>query len=307
MELRQGDRLPPVAAAAAAAGRSPASIAARRTSAAGMPEARATASAITPARAPSRSSPPRRRRKKVCSVSVAAAKGPAPTRHAGTASPRTAIPLISVKAASTPVTVSVGISAGVGTERSAAHPTPIWRWGVLRTARTPSRRRCGRRPRRRSEPAGPRCGRSWPAAPRYPRCRQMRRQRRRATRDQRATGLETTSGVWLSTCIRTAACDLQIGCAFVMPVREVLVCRRESFIDLGLNEAANLGVTEHPAGDLPSSPHRTPHPRSVHRCGYRSGRPAASPRCRWRSAPTWMAATLAVSRDLRADSRASRK
>ncbi len=64
---------PPVSAAAATAGRSPPSIAARRTVAAGTPAALATASAITPASAPCRSSPPSSRRRNVCSASVAAA------------------------------------------------------------------------------------------------------------------------------------------------------------------------------------------------------------------------------------------
>ena len=52
-------------------------MAARRTAAAGRPAALATASAITPASAPWRSSPPSSRRRNSCSVSVAAANRPA--------------------------------------------------------------------------------------------------------------------------------------------------------------------------------------------------------------------------------------
>src|SRR5207253_189160 len=62
---------PPVRAATAARGRSPASITARRTAVAGTPAALATASAITPSSAPWRSSPSSRRRTNSASAAVA--------------------------------------------------------------------------------------------------------------------------------------------------------------------------------------------------------------------------------------------
>ena len=98
-------------AAAATAGRSPPSIAARCTAAAGMSAALATASAMIPASAPWRSSPPSSRSRKACSVSVAAANRPATSsaRRAWDPLPDTAP--ISEKVASTSATVSVGSAA----------------------------------------------------------------------------------------------------------------------------------------------------------------------------------------------------
>ena len=92
---------PPVSAAAATAGRSPPSIAARRTTGAAMSAAFATASAITPTRAPCRSSPPSRRRRKVCSVSVAAANSPLTSSARRACDPFPATWPISLNAAST--------------------------------------------------------------------------------------------------------------------------------------------------------------------------------------------------------------
>jgi hypothetical protein len=92
-----------------------------------MPAAFATASAMIPASAPWRSSPPRSRNRKVCSVSVAAAK-----RVPSNAARRACAPLpdtapMSEKVASTPATVSEAWDAAGGRERSAAQPTPICR------------------------------------------------------------------------------------------------------------------------------------------------------------------------------------
>ena len=112
----------------ATAGRSPPSIAARCTAAAGIPAALATASAMMPASAPWRSSPPSSRSRKVCSVSVAAAKSPARSSARRACDPVPDTAPMSAKVASTPVTVSTGCDAGGGRDRSDAQPTPIWRW-----------------------------------------------------------------------------------------------------------------------------------------------------------------------------------
>ena len=104
-------------------------MAARRTVGAAIPAALATASAITPASAPWRSSPPSSRRRNVCSASVAAANRSATNAARRACEPLPAVAPISVNAASTSATVSVGTAAGGGSERSAAQPTPIWRCG----------------------------------------------------------------------------------------------------------------------------------------------------------------------------------
>ena len=85
---RANARLPPPIAAFDAAPRSPESIAARRTSGAGTPAARATASTITPSSAPWRISPIRSPRRNVRSASVGFANrsvelGPARGLRAG--------------------------------------------------------------------------------------------------------------------------------------------------------------------------------------------------------------------------------
>ena len=111
-------------AAAATLGRSPASIAARRTAAAGTPAAFATASAITPSSAPCRSSPrnsPTSRRR---SGSVARERRPSSSLRRAACEPGPAIDCRRDTAASTSSSSSVGDSAGGGRSRSAAHPTP---------------------------------------------------------------------------------------------------------------------------------------------------------------------------------------
>jgi hypothetical protein len=84
---------------------------------------------MMPVSAPWRSSPDSSRRRKVCSVSVAAANSPATrsARRAWDPLPDTAP--ISEKAALTSVTVNIGCAAGGGNERKTAQPTPIWRCG----------------------------------------------------------------------------------------------------------------------------------------------------------------------------------
>ena len=93
-------------------------MAARRTEAAGMPTALATASAITPTSAPWRSSPPRRRRRNVCSASVALANNPVTSSARRACDPFPATVPISVNLASTCSTSSDGSAAGGGSERS---------------------------------------------------------------------------------------------------------------------------------------------------------------------------------------------
>ena len=98
-------------AAAATLGRSPASIAARRTAAAGTPAAFATASAITPSSAPCRSSPrnsPTSRRR---SGSVAREKRPSSSLRRAACEPGPAIDCRRDTAASTSSSSSVGDSA----------------------------------------------------------------------------------------------------------------------------------------------------------------------------------------------------
>ena len=94
-----------------------------------MPAALATASAITPTRAPCRSSPPSRRRRKVCSTSVAAANSPGPARPGAPATPSRRPRRSRRTRRRRAATVSVGSCAAGGNERNAAHPTPIWRCG----------------------------------------------------------------------------------------------------------------------------------------------------------------------------------
>ena len=164
------------------------SIAARRTVAAGTPAALATASAITPASAPWRSSPPSRRRRNVCSASVAAAN-----RSATSSARRACEPL--------PATVAdLGERRVDGRDRQRR----LLRRAPAATAAPPSRRRSGaaagrptaRTRRRRPASASPRSparravrrsGRSWPAAPRRRRPRPMRWRRRSAAHPQPGT------------------------------------------------------------------------------------------------------------------------
>jgi hypothetical protein len=121
--------LPPLSAARAARGSDPLSMTARRTSASGTPAARATASVITPSSAPCRSSPDSSRTRKNCSSAVAAPNSSATSRLRSAADPFPATAPITVNAASTSAIVSDGACAAGGSDRSAAHPTPICRCG----------------------------------------------------------------------------------------------------------------------------------------------------------------------------------
>jgi hypothetical protein len=120
---------PPSSAASATAGSDPRSITARRTCAAGTPAARATASVITPSSAPWRSSPESRRIRKCCSSMVAAPITSSTSRFRSATEPGPSTAPISLKAASTPRTVSDGAAEAAGADRSDAHPTPICRCG----------------------------------------------------------------------------------------------------------------------------------------------------------------------------------
>jgi hypothetical protein len=120
---------PPSSAASATAGSDPRSITARRTSVAGTPAARATASVITPSSAPWRSSPESRRIRKCCSSMVAAPITSSTSRFRSATEPGPSTAPISLKAASTPRTVSDGAAEAAGADRSDAHPTPICRCG----------------------------------------------------------------------------------------------------------------------------------------------------------------------------------
>jgi hypothetical protein len=92
--------------------RSPESISARRASSAGTPAAFATASTITPANAPWRSSPVNRRLTKPASGSVARAKSCARSSFRRVPDPLPVAAWISEIAVSRSATVTVGSSAG---------------------------------------------------------------------------------------------------------------------------------------------------------------------------------------------------
>ena len=120
---------PPSRAASATAGSDPRSITARRTSATGISDARATASVITPSSAPCRSSPESSRTRKNCSSAVAAPITSSTSRFRSATDPGPTTAPISLNDASTPSTVSDGATDAGGADRSAAQPTPICRWG----------------------------------------------------------------------------------------------------------------------------------------------------------------------------------
>ena len=91
-----------------------------------MPAAFATASTITPSRAPCRSSPTSRPPRNRCSGSVAVANRRASSSRRAACEPRPAMACRRVNASSTSSTSSVGgASAGGGSSRRDAHPTPI--------------------------------------------------------------------------------------------------------------------------------------------------------------------------------------
>ena len=110
------------------AGRSPASIAARRTAADSTPAARATASTMMPASAPCRSSPPASITRNRCSSAVARPNSVASVSRRSPTDPAPLAPAASANARSTSATVSVGSVAGAGRSRREAHPTPVRRW-----------------------------------------------------------------------------------------------------------------------------------------------------------------------------------
>ena len=103
---------PPLMAISAVRVRSPESISARRASSAGTPAALATASTITAASAPCRSSPVNRRLTKPASGSVARSSSPASSFLRRAPDPRPVAAWICEIAVSRSATVSVGSSAG---------------------------------------------------------------------------------------------------------------------------------------------------------------------------------------------------
>ena len=125
-EAARAPRRLPSMAAAAAAPRSPLSIAARRTSGSGTSAARETASTITPSRAPWRISPIRSPRRNACSSAVARANRSWSAVRRAAWEPAPASEPIRGSAASTSSSSSVaGAGAGGGRSFRDAHPTPI--------------------------------------------------------------------------------------------------------------------------------------------------------------------------------------
>ena len=127
MANRASPAAPSPSAASATTPRSPASITARRTSAAGNPAALATASTITPSSAPWRSSPTSSRTRKSCSPSVARPNTFLSSRNRSPAAPFPRIASSRWNAASTSASVSVA-SAAAGSARASrswANPIPI--------------------------------------------------------------------------------------------------------------------------------------------------------------------------------------
>ncbi len=122
---------PPEMASAAVRARSPDSITARRTTAASTPDAAAIASVITPSSAPWRSSPVMSPIRNSCSDAVAAPSSAPSASFRRCAEPAPVMVVRPVSARSTPVTVSVGSSAGAGrAEDRVRHPIPIRPWRV---------------------------------------------------------------------------------------------------------------------------------------------------------------------------------
>jgi hypothetical protein len=103
---------PVLIAISAIRGRSPESISARRASSPATPAACATASAISPARAPCRSSPVNSRLRRFPSSSVARPSNSPSSRRRTPPEPLPVAASISVIARSTSITVSVGAAAG---------------------------------------------------------------------------------------------------------------------------------------------------------------------------------------------------
>lgn len=117
---------PSIIASSAILGRSPDSISARRASGPGTPAALATASAISPASAPWRSSPVNSRRRKPASSSVALWSRSASSRLRSPADPLPVTACSSPIARSTSATVRLGPVAGSGwLPYTVAYPIPI--------------------------------------------------------------------------------------------------------------------------------------------------------------------------------------
>ena len=120
---------PPDSAASAVTPRSPDSMCALRTAAAGTAAALAIASTITPSRAPWRSSPPSTLHRSRCSSSVARPKTSTSSVRRAATTPAPDIPANSSIIRSTSPTSSTGSVAGSGrTARIVAQPTPIRPW-----------------------------------------------------------------------------------------------------------------------------------------------------------------------------------
>ena len=119
---------PSRSAASATTRGSPQSMVARSTAVRGMPVAAATASAITPASAPWRRSPATSPRRKACSGAVAWANRAVTASRRAACEPAPSSAAMRANAASTSATPSSGASAGGGSSRSVAQPTPVRRW-----------------------------------------------------------------------------------------------------------------------------------------------------------------------------------
>ena len=123
---------------------------ARSTTPRRIPVAAATASAITPASAPWRTSPETSPRRNACSAAVARPNSSATASRRATCEPGPDRAASRSNAASTSPTVSVGSAAGDGTSRNAAQPTPV--------------RRCRSSPLRNATPASTSSGASFRSA-----------------------------------------------------------------------------------------------------------------------------------------------
>src|SRR3954468_101752 len=129
-EYRASAGSPSVSTASATAPRSPASITARRTFAAGSPAAFATASVSTPSRAPWRTSPMASAVRNDCSSAVPRASSSARIRCRSAPERLPRAFCSAVKMASTSARVSSGVVAATAGRASAtlAHPTPSLPW-----------------------------------------------------------------------------------------------------------------------------------------------------------------------------------
>ena len=140
----------PCTSTASATGRNvPATVTARRTSAAGTSAAVAMASVSTPSSAPWRSSPLTRPASSRCSVGVARAISARSRPRRAVVEPAPLSAEIRSNSASTSRTCNDGCAAGGGRSRSAAYPRPVRRWRnspdrnatTIGTSSGPARRR----------------------------------------------------------------------------------------------------------------------------------------------------------------------